>query len=162
MTIGERIEQRRIAIGIESQSELARRAGVGQSTLNGLIRKPYRSSPYLTKIARELRTTVEYLSGDVDDPDEGASPPPPVPRHQPLMLPVMLPAEAALEAAFLGVLLASEKMDQRELARELAKRLPTVLRLSSTATIEPALASDDDLLEPDEPLADALRERRRA
>lgn len=73
MTIGERIEERRKALGIPSQSELARMADMRQSTLNGLIRKPYRWSPYLTALARALETTVEYLVGEVDHPEESAT-----------------------------------------------------------------------------------------
>lgn len=76
VTIGDRIEQRRLQVGIESQSELARRVPMQQSTLNGLINKPYRWSPFLPKIARELRTTVDYLAGETDDPDADAPPEP--------------------------------------------------------------------------------------
>lgn len=73
MTIGERIEERRKALGIPSQSELARMADMRQSTLNGLIRKPYRWSPYLTAIARALQTSVEYLVGEVEHPEENTT-----------------------------------------------------------------------------------------
>ena len=54
-----------------SQAELARRVGVQQSTMNALVRGKSRSSREIVAIARELRTTPEYLQGDVDDPAEG-------------------------------------------------------------------------------------------
>lgn len=72
MTIGERIEERRKALGIPSQSALAKIANMRQSTLNGLIRKPYRWSPYLPAIAKALKTTVEYLVGETEDPEANA------------------------------------------------------------------------------------------
>ena len=68
MGLGERIEERLKALGI-SQSELARRTKLPQSTINSLIRKGRRSSPHLVKLARELRTTPAYLSEDTDDPE---------------------------------------------------------------------------------------------
>jgi phage repressor protein C with HTH and peptisase S24 domain len=67
MTLGARIEERLSELGL-SQSELARRAELPQSTINSLIRKGRRSSPHLMRIARELLTTPEYLTGDSDDP----------------------------------------------------------------------------------------------
>lgn len=56
-----------------SQAELARRCGLDQSTINGLIRGSARSSRHLHRIARELGTTAEYLSGETSDPRLGAS-----------------------------------------------------------------------------------------
>lgn len=67
MGLGQRIEDRLEAAEI-SQSELARRVGTRQSTINSLIHGKSQSSSYLHKIARELRTTVEYLTGETDDP----------------------------------------------------------------------------------------------
>lgn len=52
-----------------SQAELARRAGIPQSTVNSLLKRPRRSSPHLLRIARELQTTPEYLVGETDDPN---------------------------------------------------------------------------------------------
>ena len=138
MTIGERIEVRRKALGISSQAELARRAGIGQSTLNGLIRKPYRWSPHLVDIARALQTTVEYLAGKTDDPDEGAPPPPPAPPYQAITLQVLLPGEAALAQMFEGLLMAMDRdLPLDEQARLLAQRLPT--GLSQLRDLMPAL-----------------------
>lgn len=51
-----------------SQSELARRVGLRQSTINALVKGNARSSAHLHKIARELGTTPEYLDGETDDP----------------------------------------------------------------------------------------------
>nr|WP_315384180.1 S24 family peptidase [uncultured Sphingomonas sp.] len=74
MSIGERIEERRKAIGI-SQAELARRVNLGQSTINGLIRGGSRSSAHLHKIASVLRTSVQYLAGETDDAEALIAPP---------------------------------------------------------------------------------------
>ncbi|AJP72948.1 hypothetical protein TS85_15835 [Sphingomonas hengshuiensis] len=68
MEVGPRIEARIRELGI-TQSELARRVEVSQTTINSLIRRPRRSSPHLLKIARALGTTAEYLTGESDDPD---------------------------------------------------------------------------------------------
>ncbi|WP_119083089.1 helix-turn-helix domain-containing protein [Altererythrobacter sp. B11] len=67
MGLGDRIEERLSAIGM-TQAELARRVGVRQSTMNSLIRGNSRSSRSLVQIARELRTTPAYLTGETDDP----------------------------------------------------------------------------------------------
>jgi transcriptional regulator with XRE-family HTH domain len=148
-----------------SQSELARRVGVAQQTIYKLVTGASRGSSHLHKIARELGTTPAYLTGEVDDPDEGAPLPPPEPRIQFVTLPVALPAERALADAFEGVLLASERMDRRELARELAKRLPSVLRRAGDALPSQDLDGDDDELElaeaqPSEPPARRRASRR--
>lgn len=63
MTVGDRID----AILRErrwSQSELARRTGIPQTTINSLIRRGSRASPHLVNIARELGVTPAYLTGD--------------------------------------------------------------------------------------------------
>ncbi|MEO7467376.1 MAG: helix-turn-helix transcriptional regulator [Sphingobium limneticum] len=73
MNLGSRIEERLAAVGI-SQAELARRVGVRQSTVNSLIRGDSRTSRSLIKIARELRTTAAYLTGETDDPDNENAP----------------------------------------------------------------------------------------
>ncbi len=67
VVIGSRIAERLSVAGI-SQSELARRLGVRQSTISGLIRGEQRSSTHLHRIARELSTSIAYLEGDTDDP----------------------------------------------------------------------------------------------
>lgn len=74
MTLGQRIQARLIALGW-SQSELARRTGLAQTTVNSLVKGDSRSSSHLHRIARELHTTPSYLVGETDDPDENAPPP---------------------------------------------------------------------------------------
>lgn len=69
--IGQRIRKRLLEQQL-SQSELARRVGVRQSTINSLIVGDSRSSKYLHLIARELGTTPAYLTGEVDDPEQDA------------------------------------------------------------------------------------------
>ena len=71
MTLGQRIEDRRRALGV-SQSELARRVGMPQSSYNSLVNSDVRSTKYLHRLARELQTTPDYLMADTDDPGEGA------------------------------------------------------------------------------------------
>lgn len=59
-----------------SQAELARRVGVAQQTIHKLISGGSRTSAHLHRIARELGTTADYLSGETNDPSEGALPTP--------------------------------------------------------------------------------------
>jgi len=66
MSLGQRIAERLTDIKI-SQSELARRARVPQSTMNGLIHGDYRWSPHLPRIAQVLGTTPAFLVGETDD-----------------------------------------------------------------------------------------------
>lgn len=47
-----------------------------QSTLNTLINGDARWSPHLVRIARELRTSVAFLTGEVSDPDTDVAPAP--------------------------------------------------------------------------------------
>lgn len=68
MTVGDRIAERLQAAKL-SQSELARRVGLRQSTVSALIRGESRSSAHLHKIASALGTSVQYLSGETDDPE---------------------------------------------------------------------------------------------
>lgn len=66
--IGSRIAERLKLLDNMSQSELARRVGLTQGTIAQLISGRSRSSSHLHKIARELKTTPAYLSGETDDP----------------------------------------------------------------------------------------------
>ena len=75
MSVGERISERLVATGL-SQAELARRVGVAQPTINQLVNRNKIGSKHLHRIARELGTTAEYLTGETDDPAEGAYIPP--------------------------------------------------------------------------------------
>lgn len=111
-----------------TQAKLAREAGVPQSTMNTLINSDARWSPHLTRIARVLRTTVDFLVGETDDPDENAPPPAPEPMIQHVMMPVALPSENALARMFEGLLEAVDRSAPVDaLARELAQLLPTGL-----------------------------------
>lgn len=59
-----------------SQSELGRRVGISQASVFRLVKGDAYGSKHLHRIARELGTTPEYLSGETDDPAEGAAPEP--------------------------------------------------------------------------------------
>lgn len=148
VTLGARIEERRREIGI-SQAELARRVGVRQSTMNSLIKGDSRTTRSLLKIARELRTTPAYLTGEVDNPDEGAPQPPPAAPYQAITLQVLLPGEAALAQMFEGMLAQLDPAHPDEHALLLAQRLPS------------ALAQLKDLLPAQALVADATPRRRR-
>ncbi|MBB3035401.1 XRE family transcriptional regulator [Alteriqipengyuania lutimaris] len=74
-----RIEELLAAKGL-SQSELARRVGVSQHSIWHLINKGKTGSRHITKIARELETSVAYLEGETDDPEADA-PLPGAPRE---------------------------------------------------------------------------------
>lgn len=67
MTLGARIRQRLEALGWK-QTELARRTGVAQTTINSLVNGNARSTPHLIKIAQALQTSPAYLTGETDDP----------------------------------------------------------------------------------------------
>lgn len=60
----------------ETQSSLARKVGVSPQTIGKLVRGESASSSHLHLIAQYLRTTPAYLTGQTDDPDEGAYLPP--------------------------------------------------------------------------------------
>lgn len=66
MTIGDRIEQKRSALGV-SQAELARRVGVSQPTISALIKGDNLGSKHLHRIAAELETSPAWLAGETDD-----------------------------------------------------------------------------------------------
>lgn len=101
---------------------------MNQSTLNGLIRNPYRWSPYLPALSRALETTVEYLVGETDDPDDKALAPPPPPAVHHVMLAVALPPERALARMFDVMLEAlPPELGRQEQARLLAEWLPASL-----------------------------------
>ena len=65
--IPERVVERREALGI-SQSELARRIDVGQSSINRLESGETRSPRSLHVLAKALGTSPDYLLGETDDP----------------------------------------------------------------------------------------------
>jgi transcriptional regulator with XRE-family HTH domain len=140
-----------------SQSELARRVGVSQTTIAKLVAGRGYGSKHLHLIARELRTTPAFLTGEIDDPEENAPPPPPAPTVQMVMMPVALPSEAALVRMFEGLLEALPGLEGLELARELATLLPTALGSvrgplievrSGTNDTQPVLPETDDAAPP--------------
>lgn len=92
--IGERIKDRMEELGL-SQSELARRVGVRQPTISRLLLGEAAGSKHLHVIARELGTTPQYLTGETDDPSEGALPTP-TPEQIAEQLGVVLVPELAL------------------------------------------------------------------
>lgn len=59
-----------------SGAELARRVGVKQPSISRLLTGDASGSKHLHIIARALGTTAEYLTGETDDPSEGALPAP--------------------------------------------------------------------------------------
>jgi phage repressor protein C with HTH and peptisase S24 domain len=71
----ERIQDRLDERGI-SQGELARLVGVSQPTIWKLVSGNSQNSRFLHKVARELGTSVEYLTGESDDPGNFALPAP--------------------------------------------------------------------------------------
>ena len=123
----DRLRARMIEKGI-SQSELARRIGVSQQNVSHLLSGNAQGSKRLHLIARELETTPAYLTGETDDPDQGAPPPAPAPTAQFVMMPVAIPAEPALEAMFRGLIRSMPGLEGDALAHELAKLLPIGLQ----------------------------------
>ena len=71
----DRFRERMDVVGL-SQSALARKIGVSQATIAKLATGLSTGSKHLHKIARELGTTAEYLTGETDDPSAGALPVP--------------------------------------------------------------------------------------
>lgn len=63
---GERLARRLDEIGM-SQAELARRIGIKQPSIAALISGKSQTTRHLHRIARELQTTPEYLTGEDDD-----------------------------------------------------------------------------------------------
>lgn len=142
MTLAQRIQARIEALGI-SQSELARRAGVPQTTVNSLVRGQRRSTPHIVRLAQVLQTTPAYLAGETDDAS-GDAPPPPAQQQAlyHIMMPVALPTENALTRMYEGLLeVVDLSAPKAELARELAQLLPTgLMQLRGRLTeLKPAL-----------------------
>ena len=70
----ERLKQQRMKKGL-SQSELARRVGVGRDSYNKYERSGTNPShETLVLLATELDTTVDFLLGKTDDPNRNARP----------------------------------------------------------------------------------------
>lgn len=75
MRTGERIAERRAALGM-SQTQLAKAVGLSQATIGKLESGISSGSSHLHRIARVLQTTGAYLTGETDNPSEGALPAP--------------------------------------------------------------------------------------
>lgn len=80
MIRSDRVRELLLAKGI-SQTELARRVSVTQGAIAKIVSSNPSGSSHLHKIARELETTAEYLTGETDDPHSDA-----VPRATPELL----------------------------------------------------------------------------
>lgn len=65
--VPERVRERMEALGI-SQSELARRVGIKQPSINRILSGEVQNPRFLHLIARELETTPEYLTAATNDP----------------------------------------------------------------------------------------------
>lgn len=89
-----RFRERLEAAGL-SQAGLARKIGVAQATIAKLALGESTGSKHLHRIARELGTTPQYLTGETDDPTEGALPTP-TPEQVAEQLDVVLVPELAL------------------------------------------------------------------
>jgi len=136
MALGERITERLEAAGM-SQSELARRVGMAQSSINALINRNKVGSKHLHKIARELGTTAEYLTGETDDPVEGARPMP-QPVMQFVNMKLALPNEAALTEMFQSLLaLIPPDASRFETAKILAQQLPVGFAAIGPLVLDP-------------------------
>ena len=68
-TTARRVLERMDAQGID-QSELARMVGATPAAINQIVKGKTRNSRLLPKIAVKLRTTVDHLTGETDDPDD--------------------------------------------------------------------------------------------
>ncbi|MFC4593763.1 XRE family transcriptional regulator [Sphingobium tyrosinilyticum] len=75
MLIPDRLVSRMEQCG-ETQSSLARKVGISPQMVGKLARGDAAGTTQLHKIALHLRTTIPYLTGEVDDPEEGAYIPP--------------------------------------------------------------------------------------
>lgn len=71
----DRVRQRMDELGL-SQSGLAQKVGVSQAAIAKITSGQSFGSKHLHRIARELGTTAAFLTGETDDPSEGALPVP--------------------------------------------------------------------------------------
>lgn len=128
MIIGERLLQRIEEQGL-TQAEVGRRVGISQQSIARLTSGAY-SSRHLHKIARVLKTSPEYLTGEIDDPDIDAplAVDPPSEQFVTVQMAVVLPPVQALEKMFRGMLRTINPEDPPvEFAGQLAELLPTAL-----------------------------------
>lgn len=71
MIVGERLAERIKACKL-TQAALAQEVGMSQQAIGKLVNGKSQGSTRIAKIARTLRTTPEYLMGEIDDPEAGA------------------------------------------------------------------------------------------
>lgn len=67
--IPERVIERREALGIRHQAELARRVGVSAQSIQQLEAGDVRNPTYIIRLAEALETTPRYLQGETDSPN---------------------------------------------------------------------------------------------
>lgn len=71
----DRLKSRREALGL-SQSALAKKVKISQQMIGKLESGDGNTSAHIYQIAKELETTVEYLTGEINDPEYGVIPRP--------------------------------------------------------------------------------------
>lgn len=70
--VGERIAKRMKELGL-TQSALARAVGVKQPSIGRLIAGETRQTRHIVELAQALRTSPEYLTGEVEKPEDGSA-----------------------------------------------------------------------------------------
>lgn len=129
MIIGKRLLDRIEEQGL-TQAEVGRRVGISQQAIGRLVGDDVYNSRYLHKIARVLKTSPEYLTGEIDDPDIDAplAVDPPSEQFVTVQMAVVLPPVQALEKMFRGMLRTINPEDPPvEFAGPLAELLPIAL-----------------------------------
>ncbi|WP_234179197.1 XRE family transcriptional regulator [Sphingopyxis sp. NFH-91] len=134
-----------------TQSGLARQLEISQGTIAKLALGESAGSKHLHRIARALGTTAEYLTGEIDDPAEGATPPPSAEEladELGLVAIKEIDLTLGLGGAYIGEGVVSEVERYLPLAwlREFTRADPQYLRVARTRgdSMKPTL-SDGDL-----------------
>ena len=165
-----------------SQSELGRRVGVSQATIYKLLVGESYGTRHLHKSARELGTTPAYLTGETDDPEQGAAPQPELTHEEREFLDGVRALSASDRGHVIGLVRSLPKHDRVAPSPSPAAGLPPEPALAQMfegllAGLDPehpdehalllarrlpsALAQLKDLLPAAVPLADATPRRRR-
>lgn len=125
--VPERLASRMEALGL-TQTAVADAVGVKPPSISRLVKGKHAQTRHIFALARAVRTTPEYLTGVVDDPDDNAPPAPPERPYQAIMMQVLLPAEDALVRMFEALLaMVDPAAPPEEQARSLARNLPVGL-----------------------------------